>query len=301
MGITTGQQITTFYNKYKDIDVTFTKGVIQATGLVPSHVFLKCLGDQWPAVIYSCSMLGAKIVVNARSSLYETIRKANNLVSLRFSFKLPDKNDPLFFFVSAKIGGFNPYSKENPDLNFVNLQFTQRPPDDLIEILGNLLEANINSKKRKEERIIVTQDSLRKLGFKGKDALLYIQGVPRKCIIRDVSFSGAKVIIAGVAKFLVEKKATLKIEIEENRKVVDIEGTILRYEEVEGRKDLAALAIKYDEDKVPMEYKIRINDYLRQIRKSAATQTDQKINAEEKKANNKQEKQQEQKKEDSNE
>jgi hypothetical protein len=249
--------------------VTFTKEVIRATGLLTKMIYLKGLGYQWPCIIYSCSMSTAKVVASITPEVYEQIREANNLVSLRFAFKDVDKSDPVLFFVSAKVTGYNPYNKEKPNLNFVSLEFTKRPADDLIAILGQLLDAASNSKKRKEERITLDVHTIKKMGLKSKGAQVYIQGVPRNCIIRDLSFSGAKVIIAGVAKYLIEKEATLKLETT-NNELFSIKGKTIRYEPVEGRKDLAAIAIQYDEENVPMEYKMVINDFLKQQKKKRA-------------------------------
>ena len=41
---------------------------------------------------------------------------------------------------------------------------------------------------------------------------------------------------------------------------------IVRYEDVEGRKDLTAIAIDFDEQSIPMTFKMHINDYLSQVR-----------------------------------
>jgi hypothetical protein len=265
MSITTGQQITKYFELYHAIDVTFTKEVIHVTGLYTQQVFLKCMGEQWPCVIYSTSFIGAKIVASVKPALFDKIRNANNSVSIRFSFKEPNKADTLTFFIAGKVLGFTPYSQGGGDLQFINVQYTQRPPDPLIEILGRMLEANVNSAKRRDERITVTPDSARRMGLVTKETLLYIQGVPRKCILRDISFSGAKVIIVGIAKFLEQKAITLVIDMEEPRESYSIRGTIVRSEAVEGRKDLAAVAIHFDEPSIPMNYKIHINDYLTQI------------------------------------
>ena len=269
MPILTSQQISEYYERFKDTEVTFTKEVIRATGLMTKMVYLKGLGYQWPCIIYSCSMSTAKVVASITPEVYEQIREANNLVSLRFAFKDVEKNDPVLFFVSAKVTGYNPYNKEKPNLNFVSLDFTKRPADDLIAILGQLLDAASNSKKRKEERITLDVQTVKKMGLKSKRAQVYIQGVPRNCIIRDLSFSGAKVIIAGVAKYLIEKEATLKLETT-NNELFSLDGKTIRFEPVEGRKDLAAIAIQFDEDKIPMEYKMAINDYLKQRKKKRA-------------------------------
>ncbi len=267
MSVSTSQQIARYFNEFSTNEVTFTKDVIRATMLHPKQVFLKILGYQFPCIVYSASLVGAKVIVNFHEGLKEVLKKSNNACSLRFSFLQRDKPDPLAFFVSGKITGVTPYGEQKPDLHFMNIQYTQRPPDDLIEIIGGLLEANVNAKRRKEERIVITNDSLRKLGIGGKGAVVVVDGIPRKCILRDLSFSGAKVIILGVAKFLVNKAAILKLDLLDPAETVQIPGKILRFEEVEGRSDIAAYAMKFEDEQVPMEYKMRLNNYIRGMRK----------------------------------
>ncbi len=266
MPLITSQKISRYFELFSNVEVSFNKEVVKAIKLNPTQIFLKCLGEQWPCVIFSTSLLGAKVVVSMKSEMFEKVRKANNLVSLRFSFKQVDKSNELSFFVSSKITGFNSYNKGNPDLNFVNLSYTQRPPDDLISILGQLLEATINAKKRNENRILLTADNIKKLGLKSKNGIFYVQNVPRNCIIRDLSFSGAKIIVVGVPKFLVKKEVILKIE-SFDRATMEVPGNILRFEQVEGRKDLAAIAINYAQDKIPVEYKMMINEFIESNKK----------------------------------
>jgi Tfp pilus assembly protein PilZ len=266
MAIILSQQLTRYYDEYSSLDVTFTRDVVKATRLVTKQVFLKCLGYQWPCIIYSSSMVSAKIIVNAKLAIQDVTKKANNMVSLRFSFQT-EKVDPVSFYVSCRVAGFAPYGAANPDLNIIALNFTQRPADDLIYALGELLEANVNSKKRREERIILTAEVRKKMGVKAKETTLVVQGVPRKCIIRDLSFSGAKVIIVGMAKFMVGKDALMHLELEENNEILNLEGSILRSEPVEGRKDISAFAIQFKDASIPIRYKVIINDYMRQMSK----------------------------------
>jgi len=261
MAVLTSQQINRFYENFKDIDVTFTKEVTQSLNLLPKHVYLKCVGTQWPGIIYSTSMIGAKIIANIGADSFELIRKSNNLVALRFAFHQEDKKDKLLFFVSAKVSGFNPYSKDNPNLNFINLIYTKRPPDDLIAILGQMLEININSKKRTDERIDITADSIRIMGLVTKNAKISLEGIPRNCIVRDLSFSGAKIVLPGIAKFLNNKECILGIVAKEN-KIFTLKGKVIRVETVADRKDIAVLALKFNEDLVSMDYKRMINNYL---------------------------------------
>lgn len=266
MALITSQQLSRFFEKYNAINLTFTKDVIRATGLVHRNTHVKCLGEHWPCVLYSCSMKDARVIANLSKSFYEKLKSANNLVSLHVAFAQEDKSTPLSFFVTSKINGFTPYDKTKPNLNFLSLEYTQRPPDDLIVILGSLAEANMNSSQRKDERIEITADTIRKLGLKSKTALVYIDGIPRKCIIRDLSFSGAKLILPGIGKFLTNKNALLRFELADRNKQVSLNGTMVRTETVAGRKDLVAAAVHFEEVKVPYEYKLLINDYLNTLR-----------------------------------
>jgi hypothetical protein len=265
MGLLTSQKLVSLYERYKTIDVTYTKEIIQVTGLITQQVFLKCVSDFWPCVIYASSFVGAKVVSNVKSGLLTKLQQANNMVSLRFCFKSSDTGAPVPFFVSAKCVGYTPYNNSK-DVAVFNLQFTQRPPDDLIEIMGRMLDANINSAKRKDERIIITPESMRRLHVDSNNTAVFIQKVPRRCILRDISFSGAKVIMMGVSKFLVDKEVALRIDFDDPREAFLIPGKFIRSEDVEGRKELLALGIVFNEKQVPMGFKMRINDYLGQVR-----------------------------------
>ncbi|MDR2900290.1 MAG: PilZ domain-containing protein [Treponema sp.] len=272
MGLLTSQKLINLYERYKAINVTYTKEIIQVTGLITQQVFLKCVSDFWPCVIYSSSFTEAKVVVNTKSGLLIKLQQANNMTSLRFCFKSSDTGAPVPFFISAKCMGYSPYG-DSKDMAIFNLQFTQRPPDDLIEIMGRMLDANINSAKRKDERIAITADSMRRLHINSKDTAVFIQQVPRRCILRDLSFSGAKIIMMGVSKFLVDKDVSLRIDFDDPREAFLIPGKFIRAEDVEGRKELIALGIVFTEKKIPMGFKMRINDYLGQVR--VDTRTDQ--------------------------
>jgi hypothetical protein len=274
MGYATSQQLARYYELYQNIDVTFSKEVIKTTGLIPQQIYIKALGGQWPCVINSTSLVGAKIIAGIKSGIYEKIQQGTVSVSLRFAFTEQDKTEPMSFFVAAKVIGMNQYAG-SPDLVIISLGFTQRAPDDLIEKLGNLLEANINSTKRREERILITPDSMRKLGVVQKETVIFIQGIPRRCILRDLSFSGAKVIMVGIAPFLIDKEIVLRIDLDDPRIAVGVKGVIRRTEDVENRKDLVALAIQYHENEVPMAYKMHINNYIKQLRKGPASGEDE--------------------------
>jgi hypothetical protein len=266
MAVLFSQKITTYYERYKEIEVTFTKEIIQVTGLLTQQIHLKCGNDFWPCVIYSASFQTAKIVANIKSGLLSKLQSANNYVNLRFCFNnTDDKMNPLTFFVAARVQGSAPYGGSK-DINMLTLQFTNRPPDDLIEIMGRVLDANVNSAKRKDERVLMTADNIRKLNIMSSETVVFIEGVPRRCILRDVSFSGSKIIMIGVAKFLLNKDMAVRFDFDDPRENFLVKGKCIRTENVEGKKEMVALALSFEDNTVPMGYKIRLNDMLTTIR-----------------------------------
>jgi len=271
MALLTAQRINTLYDNYKSIDITFNANVSKVLGLIPREIYIKCLGNQYRCVLYSSSMTGAKVVISVDEQLLVQFRKANNAISLRYCFTDAEKSVPITFFVPAKIMGFNPYGKDKSQLNFLTISFTSRPPDTLVATLGTLIEANVNAKRRAEERITLNPENIRKLAIKPKSSILTISGIPRACIIRDISFSGAMTIIAGVGKFLIDKEATLRLEFQDIKNIIIIKGKVKRFEEVEGRKDLSALGIHFDEDNLPIDYKMKVNDFLSSKSKKITT------------------------------
>jgi hypothetical protein len=283
MGILNTQRIEAFYNTFKGIDITFTKDMIQVSGLITEQVHLKCGSDFWPCVFFSTSFQGSKIVANIKSGLIDKLQKANNSVSLRFCFKSPEDGNPLTFFVAGRVIGLAPY-KNSEDVSLLSVQFTQRPPDDLIEIVGRILDANVNSTKRKGDRILITTDAQRKLKLLSKETVAFIQEVPRRCILRELAFSNAKVVMLGVAKFIIDKEISLRFDFDDPRESFLVKGKFVHSEEVEGKQEMVALAMVYDEANIPMGYKIRINEYLNTLRGSAVERepnpAKQKINTE---------------------
>jgi hypothetical protein len=265
MGVLTSQKIAALYERFRDIEVTYTKEIIQVTGLQSKQIYLKCVSDVWPCVVYSSSFLGAKIAVNVKSGLIPRLQQANNMVSLRFCFKDPLQGEQVTFFVSARSLGYSPYNGAQ-DVGLFTIQFTQRPPDDLIEIMGRLLDANVNSTRRRTERVLITQETLRKLKLHSSECAVFIQEVPRRCILRDISFGGARIIIQGVVKFLMEKEASLRIDFEDPRESFLVKGKFTQAENVAYRKDMAIINLAFKDGQIPMGYKMRLNDYLSTIR-----------------------------------
>lgn len=267
MGIITSQQLQNYYDIYRDKEVTYTKEVLRTLAVDPRQIYVKCNGAQWPCIINSTSFQMAKIIVGTKGGAYAAMaKKEPPPVSLRFYFT-QQHDQPISFFVTGRITEISPYMSSS-ELAVITLTFTQRPPDDLIEKIGSMLEANSNAIRRKDERITITEDTKRRLNMSKDETIIFIQNVPRRCILRDISFSGAKVILLGIEKFIQGKDTILRIHFDEPDEIIQLPGHVVKTSPVEGRPEIIYACLQFDEANVPTSYRIRINSYLTTVRKN---------------------------------
>ena len=269
--MTTSQQLTKYYDLYKNISVTFTKEVISLLGLQTKFVFLKTDDRQWPCVINSSSFVDAKVIVGLKNGLIEKIQSDTSALSLRFSFIDAESKEPVSFFINSKLDGFSEYGDVGSDLALLQLQYVQRAPDFLIEKLGFFLDTNVNSARRKEDKILITSDTMRKIGIARKEAILFIQGVPRRCILRDISFTGAKVVTVGIAQFVQNREVELHIDFEDSHAAIAIHGNIAHTEDVSDHRELVAIDITFAAKEIPMTFKMHLNNYFTTQAKTAVS------------------------------
>lgn len=282
MGITTSQQIQDYYDHFRDTEITYSKDILRTLAVDPRQIYVKCNGGQWPCIINSTSFQFAKIIIGTKGGAYAQIsKKEAPPVSLRFYF-FQASGQPISFFITSRVTEINPYMNSG-DLAIVTLTFTQRPPDDFIERVGSLLEANSNAVRRREERIVISADSKRRLGLIKDETIVFIQNVPRRCVLRDISFGGAKVILLGLERFIINKEVMIRIHFDEPDEIVSLKGTVVATSPVEGRQDIIFACLKFDDATIPLSYKIRINNYLTSIRKHILNVNEQQ-NAEAQKA-----------------
>lgn len=275
MGLATSQQLTKYYDQYRDTEITFTKDIIRALGLDPRQVYVKCNGGQWPCIINSTSFQHAKIIVGTKGGAFQALAaKDNPTANIRFCFNEQEGDGIITFLVSSRVAEIRPYMNSK-DLVIVTLQFTARPPDDLIEICGKLLEANANAIRRREERVPINEDSKRKLSLTKEECNVIVQSVPRHCVVRDLSFSGARVVLIGLSQYLSGKEAILRLEFNEPSEIVSIRGTIVSADLIQGRKDICLASLKFDEASLPLSFKMHLNEYLTSVRKTQLSATEQ--------------------------
>lgn len=258
------QKILSYYENYNLKEIAFNKSIIKVTGLESDKIFLKIKGDSWPCILYSASMKQAKIIVNLDSLAIESIKKSNNFVNLRLSFSPKESKGPITFFVPSIVKGYNIFnlnSTTNPPF-LLTLLYSHKPPDDLIEILGKIIETAENFEKRKSLRINLDGKIISDIGFATNKSYAIVENIKRSCIIKNISASGCLIILSCIPKFIMNKDIIVNIFLSERKETLQLQGKIVRYEEVVNRRDIYGIGVEFYPDKIPYEYKILINNYL---------------------------------------
>ncbi|MCL2608398.1 MAG: pilus assembly protein PilZ [Treponema sp.] len=266
MGSLQTKKIGEYHEVFKDRELTFSRDIVGATGLLAEQVQLKCGSDFWPCLLYAASFRKAKVVVNVNSGIIEKVKKGNNLVSLRLSFRSQDgKGNSLTFFMAARAAGISPY-RGSSEVVVLSLQFGQRPPDDFIAIIGRVLDASLNSARMQDRKLRITPEAVKRLGLVSAEAVLFVQKVPRRCLLRDLSFAGSRLVLMGVGKFLVDREASLRVDFEEPAESFLIPGKVVSTEEIPDKQGMACIELEFAPATVPLGYKIRLNEYVNTVR-----------------------------------
>jgi hypothetical protein len=263
MALATSQQINAIYQKHHASEVTFTRQVMQVTGLDPSRTYLRLPGAQVPCIVYSSTMEGGRVIVSLTPETRERLREAGNAASLRFCFVKPGEESPLFFFAPARISSLQPYRGGSGPTTFVLLTYVNRPPDDLILILGELLETQRASEKRRDERIAVTREAAERLGLADRSVQMLAGGMERQGILQDLSLGGALLVTGSEPRLAVGSVASLRLRFSGVEQAIELLASVTRCEEVPRRTDLVVVALQFDPATVPLAYKLRLAQYLK--------------------------------------
>lgn len=257
-------KLRSFYENYGNKEIAFNKSIIKVTGLETKKIFVKIRGEQIPCVLYSCSMKTTRVIVNLSNSDFEEIKRAKNFVSLRLSFNPKLSKEPVVFFVPATVKGYNSFGAKNQSIFLMSLEFNQKPPDDLIEIMGKIFESIENFEKRKELRIDLSTKVIGALGLGSNKGISLIDNIKRPCIVRNISPSGCFIVMLCNPKFILQKDVQLFL-VTKGGGQVGLLGKIVRSEPIEGRADMHGLGIQFVREKIPYEYKEMINIYIDEL------------------------------------
>ncbi len=83
--------------------------------------------------------------------------------------------------------------------------FSHRPPEGFLQAHGSYLNLKKEANQRREDRIALTAENRALVELTSLNTLVNVEHIERKCLLRELSYNGARVILTGVAPFLVRE------------------------------------------------------------------------------------------------
>ena len=258
-------KISEYYNNYKDQEVYFSRSICDVSGLISEKLKLKVSDEEFPCVLYASSMERIITILNLTDKDMEKVRASKGLASVKFSFFPSTVKKPFSFFISCRIKKINSFKLASGSAFIITMDFNQRPPDDFIEIIGNIIENSVRFNNRKELRIRLDDKIVETLGMDSIKGFADIDENFTSCVFADISTSGCGIVMTDSPEIEDHKRITIQLKIRGNP--INISGVIVRSEKINNRPDLIRLGVLYEKEEIPYVYKNMINNYLDMLAK----------------------------------
>lgn len=254
MSVLGSNALQNLFYQFLDTELTYNREVSAALGFLPSGSTLKLLGRHFPCVIHSSSFEEAKVLLRLPGEIRNDLETGSKLAALSlvfFNAKL-GKNEIFQMYGAVSILQVQAGPEGFVSL-FLSLSYNHRPPDTFLELQGAYLSLQKEIHQRREERISLNQTTADHLGLASLNTIVSIEQIDRRCLLREISYGGAKIVLNGLGQYLTHKPFELQIHHLAKGKML-LPGHIMRAEEVEGHRELAVIGLKYQAEKVPVEY-----------------------------------------------
>jgi len=249
------------YDRYKYDEITFSGTIQKSSGIIVREIYLMTEDSKWPCTIISASMTGIKVSANLSAEELPVIGGSAS-IQVHFSFMgMKPYFIPISFYVSYLLAEITNTSISGDDIHLLTMSAAEAPPDFLIRMLGELIGVQTLTTKRAENRITVNTTTADELGLKSTHCRLRIDENWHECSLGDLSFSGCQIIL-NFRNSAAKKKVLLEILFREPDTLFEIPGCVLRFKVMKESGDKAAAGIRFDEDKIPHEYTMRLHNLL---------------------------------------
>jgi len=242
------------YQEYLETELTYSKEVALGLGVLPAESSLKWSGDLFPCVVHSCSFRAAKVLVRLTASQWRAMERGTKLTTLTLTFVQPKTSKRELFQFNGNLQVLQQHGSGEGEVSvLLGVVFSHRPSEGFLQAHGSYLNLKKEANQRREDRISLSPEARELLGLSSLNTSISVELIDRKCLLRELSYNGARVILTGVAPFLLDKPFVIDIPFA-GRPPLQIPGNVLRAEAVESHRGLAVLALNYHEDRVPIDY-----------------------------------------------
>lgn len=249
------KSIDDIYNSHKEHDLAFSHSVVTSLGIIPDKIQLKCGDIKIPCAIYSSSMVGARVIAKLNDDFFRNLNRSQSSVALRLIYHDGESDSEVPFFINSRISLFNKFSSDKPNIYYLTLDYLNKPPDDLICLLGNYILKQIYLQKRAVKRFVLSSSVIKESSI--MEQFLFKSGKGKKCILTEVSLFSAKVLISGQQdEYQINDHVLLLMKSIGVDGLGEMVGNITRLELINEEDGLYSVVISFNQDLIPPVYKM---------------------------------------------
>ncbi len=249
---TTALQV--LYQDYLTTELTYVKDVADALGLLPAESTVKLQTVLYPCLVHSASFQSAKVLMRLTPEQAITVQIGSKVVTLTLVLLDSRKAKKELYQFN---GSFQVVQKhlagDNEIVFLASITFSHRPHEVFLQAHGSSLNLKKEAQARQQDRIALTPETMGILGLSSLNTTVVIDKIERKCLMREVSYGGSRVVLTGAGQFLSEKPFELVFPHTSHGNIL-IPGMVSRAENMESHRGLAQLALTFTPGKVPVAY-----------------------------------------------
>ncbi|ACL34347.1 PilZN3 domain-containing protein [Borreliella burgdorferi] len=256
------KKIREYRNKYRDKEIKLSAEINTFLN-IRSVVNITIDSYSTFGIIYSISMDSIKIIFD-ENDILSVLAKNKNFCSIRINKDLDFKDSSDFFpdFTGNLLSIFT-YSYQNKEYKLLKFEFSTCIPEEILFKVGKLFELKFGQNQRIHERIIVDKNSIRRLKIDFDKVFINFNGSKHKCLVKDLSYGGALVIIYFNGILDEDMVADLIFSFEFIDKEIFIKGKAKSISVIQTpHGKVFALGISFDESNIPLEYTMIIHNYF---------------------------------------
>jgi PilZN3 domain len=225
------KEVNSFYSKYRDKKIVYSKEVSQFIGLVQRDTSIKVGDEVIKGALISSTMESFVIMARLDENLKRAIYDQNGALIVHLKFISAETGKSILFTIHTKFLNFNNQGLAQKDLQFVAMQIRRKIPNDMIRIFGLYHEEAANKLKNKKKKV---------------ECLLLANESKSDCITLSISKDLLVLIVDDSQAVILNQKAIAILKIVNTGEVLEIIGTITKkIDESDGRCELH---LKYSMD-----------------------------------------------------
>lgn len=242
-------------------NVIFTRGVLSFLGLAAKNIMLTCGPYRFVSVLQVANLQRIQFITPDSGLLTDALDKYNRMVSVRFVF-VDNQRDPLNVpGVFVKMASYPPDKK----YKLAEVVLDEPLPSRYLEMVTSITEITQKARSRTEPRIMFTENDSDCFGLNACSSFVKFFDETRRCYLRDLSPSGAGVIV--ILDELLKENDVMRLVLHLNDQFypLELDSHVMRCSWYDESLRLAEIVLFFIQESVPLSYHVFLDHVLKSM------------------------------------